>query len=111
MPGIRARVAHRVVSYSTAVSRFAEPHARSACNKGPLFIVLASLHHRRDAFDDDGVQRLGRRRAWVEPLSAALALEKCDVFVGHLDVALALPRLQRVRLGMPVEDNASARTN
>ena len=72
---------------------------------GPLFVAPASLHHRWDALDDDWVQRLGRRRAWEEPVRAALLLKIGDLLVGQLDVMLALPRQQLVRLGMPVDDN------
>ena len=56
----------------------------------------ASLHHRWDAFDDDWVQRLGRRGAGEEPIRAALLLKIGDLVVGQLDVVLALPRQQRV---------------
>src|SRR5262249_45810120 len=54
---------------------------------GPLFVAPASLHHRWDALDDDWVQRLGRRRAWVEPVRAALLLKIGDLIVEHLHLA------------------------
>ena len=76
-----------------------QPLRRATCAillQGPLFIVPASLHHRWDAFDDDWVQRLERRRAWEEPVRAALLLKIGDLVVGQLDVVLALPRQQRM---------------
>ena len=86
MPGIRVRVAHRVGLLFDG----GQPLRRATCAillPGPLFIVPASLHHRWDAFDDDGVQRLERRRAWEEPVRAALLAKIRNLVIEHLHLA------------------------
>src|SRR3954466_11540118 len=86
MPGIPARGARRMGLLFAG----AQPLRQATCAillPGPLFTVPTSLHHRWDAFDDDWVQRLERRRAWVEPVRAALLLERCDLVVEHLHLA------------------------
>jgi hypothetical protein len=52
-----------------------------------------------------GCSGIGRRRAWVNPGRAALALKIRNVLVGQLDVMLALPRQQRVANLMAVYDD------
>jgi len=59
--------------------QFAESHERQL-HPELLFVAPAHLHPRWYALDDDWVKRLGRRRAWVEPVRAALALEIRDVW-------------------------------
>ena len=43
--------------------------------------------------------------AGEEPVRAAVLLKIGDLVVGQLDVVLALPRLQRVPLRKPVDDD------
>src|SRR5262249_11277365 len=62
-------------------------HTSDNLPPGPLFVAPASLHHRWDALDDDWVQRLARRRAWVAPVRAALLLKIGDLIVEHLHLA------------------------
>jgi hypothetical protein len=82
-------------------------HTSNNLPPGLLFVAPASLHHRWDAFDDNWVQRLGLRRAWVEPVRAALLLKIGDLVVGQLDVVLALARAERVPVRKPVDDHAA----
>ena len=67
MPGIRARVAHRVGLLFDS----GQPLRRATCAillPGPLFIVPASLKHRRHPFNDNWMQGLERRGAGEEPI-------------------------------------------
>ena len=61
---------------------------------GPLFIVPASLHHRWDAFDNDGVQRLERRGAGNDRQVdlGRTALPRFAVSVGERNLHLRVAR-------------------
>src|SRR5262245_36396039 len=50
-------------------------------------LIAFTQRYRSDALDDDWVQRLGRRRAWVESVRAALLLKMGDLNVEHLHLA------------------------
>jgi hypothetical protein len=100
-----ARRSHVMLASHAVDSLPFADHTSDNLPPGLLFVAPANLDHRWYALDDDWVQRLRPRCAWIEPVRAALALKIRNVLVGQLDVMLALLRQQRVRLGMPVYDD------